>query len=90
MNIPTSPKEALDKMREIVRADRFDSRDVQPIRDLIALAQHSAYREGMGKRRRLLENHLLALDRLKQQATIDNHWLEIHSLVSDFNSEIGD
>jgi IS1 family transposase len=88
MNIPTSKKETLDRMYQIVRQDSWDSRDVQPIRDLIDLANHSEIREGMGKRRRLLEDHLRTLARLNQQAAIDRHWSEIHSLVSDFAAEI--
>jgi len=88
MNIPTSRQETLDEMYQIVRHDSSVSRDAQPIRKLINLANHSDIREGMGKRRRLLENHLHAIASLKQQAAIDRHWSDIHSLVSDFGAEI--
>jgi len=41
MNIPTSKKETLEKMYQIVRQDSWDSRDMQPIRELLDLANHS-------------------------------------------------
>ena len=91
MNIPTSKQETLDKMYQIVRQDSWDSRDTQPISDLLDLANHSELRDGgMLKRRTMLAWHLSKVRNLKQQSAIDRHWSEIHSLVTDFATEIAD
>lgn len=86
MNIPTTDKDKLDRMSQIV-SDVYHncSRDLSLLQELSTLAY---FFSGMTVRRARLQYCMGKLTVLKQRAAIEKRWAKTYELVGEFPAEI--
>ena len=77
----------LKRMSEIVAAVSYNSTDIKLIQELIDLTAWPEF-TGMFARRSGLIHNLTKIRKLKSRSALDKCWGKIHSIISDFPSEI--